>query len=839
MQQADPTPSAPRTDSADAPAAASRGLGGAVLDLFSSVRFGIVLLVLLFVYSTIGSAGVLYPEGWNIFSADNWAHDQLRQWRPFEMTEFEWFNWWPFSTLMLLIAANVIVTTLRRIPFKPVNYGVWAIHTGIVVLIVGSFVYFGSKVEGDTPVARRVVVAEFDATQPDGSTKRERVQFLASPGQRVESGSGALRTSFAVTQVDPAWELLTGDDKGKRVYSVTVMVERNGKRFMRQLLAGKPELTEDLIFTNDQKQPVKRAIKEIGKPIFDDTLALSLDYAPQEWFYLRNDLVKSWALYVRPLGETKWTERPIRGLPLYNDRIGSRDDVYQQPGDAVLALDPIDVAVGPAAADDPFADVTFRVSGYLRYAMERTKIVDGGPSAPLNPVVFLEVADGRGQKASYRLVARDPERSRADAGALRFVSLAGEGEIERFKRQPSLTVRVPAKNIEIHEDIRDVASSNPDAPFVEIKGSEIDLGGGKLSAPYAYRVIGVRDDVPLRDQFLALATVEVRTPKGVFRRWVFDDASLTRDVVKADASDAHGAPSIADPSIELAFEPGNGLALVVLAHGPEAGRLRMVSTIAGAAQVKELKPREATELAAGVTVRVDELFERAATESKPLVIPRAERQRDAMETFAQIKLDVPGATAGSASQWIPFNRWVFDAQEDALRRTPYEPRVVTLADGRKVEVMFSRQRLPLGTAVALEEFVLTSHIGGFTGSQGSIRDYMSAVRFKGVHAAAWSEPQRVSVNEPVEHDGLWYFQAQWDPPDMRQAEDGTASAGLNYTVLGVGNRVGVHVQLAGCCIAVLGMIYAFYVKPVIKRRRQDEVLAGLGRGRDGGRQVQP
>jgi hypothetical protein len=27
------------------------------------------------------------------------------------------------------------------------------------------------------------------------------------------------------------------------------------------------------------------------------------------------------------------------------------------------------------------------------------------------------------------------------------------------------------------------------------------------------------------------------------------------------------------------------------------------------------------------------------------------------------------------------------------------------------------------------------------------------------------------------------------------------------------------------------MIYAFYVKPVIKRRRQEEVLAGLARGR--------
>ncbi|MFM7808147.1 MAG: hypothetical protein ACKPEA_09515, partial [Planctomycetota bacterium] len=64
---------------------------------------------------------------------------------------------------------------------------------------------------------------------------------------------------------------------------------------------------------------------------------------------------------------------------------------------------------------------------------------------------------------------------------------------------------------------------------------------------------------------------------------------------------------------------------------------------------------------------------------------------------------------------------------------------------------------------------------------------------------------------------LSFFQAQWDPPD-----DGGGSAppslGLNYTVLGVGSRNGVGMQLVGCIIAVLGMLYAFYVKPVIKRR---------------------
>ena len=83
--------------------------------------------------------------------------------------------------------------------------------------------------------------------------------------------------------------------------------------------------------------------------------------------------------------------------------------------------------------------------------------------------------------------------------------------------------------------------------------------------------------------------------------------------------------------------------------------------------------------------------------------------------------------------------------------------------------------------------------------------------------------KRVSVNNPKEpHDGYWFFQAQWDPPAEGQP-------GLNYTVLGVGNRNGVMVQLAGCCIAVIGMIYAFYVKPTLKRRRQAAVYATVAR----------
>jgi hypothetical protein len=49
-----------------------------------------------------------------------------------------------------------------------------------------------------------------------------------------------------------------------------------------------------------------------------------------------------------------------------------------------------------------------------------------------------------------------------------------------------------------------------------------------------------------------------------------------------------------------------------------------------------------------------------------------------------------------------------------------------------------------------------------------------------------------------------------------------------HTVLGVGNRNGVGAMLAGVCISIAGMIYAFYVKPAIVRHRKRAALARAG-----------
>src|SRR5688572_724746 len=190
-----------------------RGPIGLVMDLFSSVWLGVSLLSLLFIYSAIGSSGV--PTSINIFDPANWL--AIRQYPGLEMTEFEWFHWWPFDLIIALICVNLVVATLRRIPFNVLNLGVWMIHTGIIIVALGSVWYFSTKVEGDAPVARRRIFVQAPGM-------RQPTSMVASPGTSILVGEGAEGYFLQVRNIDPQWELLSGEDKGERAYKVSVMV---------------------------------------------------------------------------------------------------------------------------------------------------------------------------------------------------------------------------------------------------------------------------------------------------------------------------------------------------------------------------------------------------------------------------------------------------------------------------------------------------------------------------------------------------------------------------------------------------------------------------------------
>lgn len=74
----------------------------------------------------------------------------LRRLPILEMSELEFYSWWPLRVVLLLFVLNLVVATVRRIEFIFVNIGVLTVHTGIVVIALGSVYYSGLKREGDT-----------------------------------------------------------------------------------------------------------------------------------------------------------------------------------------------------------------------------------------------------------------------------------------------------------------------------------------------------------------------------------------------------------------------------------------------------------------------------------------------------------------------------------------------------------------------------------------------------------------------------------------------------------------------------------------------------------------
>lgn len=782
----------------------SRGPVTLFLDLFSSVRLGIVLLVILFVYSTVGSAGIILPTRGPADFTFLWIgfeHSMLRQWRPFELTEFEWFHTAYFNGLIGLICLNIIVTTLRRIRLSTLNLGVWMIHSGIIMLCIGSIIYFGTKVEGDAPVMRREVVIQVPGVEAP-------VRLAALPGASTAVMSPAGEYTFRVVDIDPNWSLRTAGDEGRTAFAVTVNVTTPTTSFARTMLAGFPEYTEDVI---PGKGRVKKLEEFGGKALVDESLKLSLAPRPTTEFWLRETA----AVYARPKGALPWSMRPIEGLPRYNDYVSAPErDVWPvRAMGAEPALRPSALALdvqGPGDGVDPLGASRVRITGYLRYAVLTTGWTDGGST--LNPLVDLTLRDANGDLVGNEtLLAFDPrERSRFN-GNLVFEWVNSVEELARFEApgDRSLTIRVPATGEELKIAIDEsVLDADPDRPLTPI---------GETG--FAYKVINLVDRLPLSDgTAVTLLRVQIQTPESTFTRWVFEDPARNRDNAETRDEDPH-APQPPDPRIETVFNAGHSAPLTIVAGPGEVG-VRVYSREEGqAVQMKLAPPGTTVDVVLGMRLTIRKLVTNAVAEVKPQIIPWQQRDKDAdsSQLYALVQVEISGG-GRTETHWVPFHRYAFESRsETPPNLSRFEPVEFSLADGSKVEVVVSRERRALPNPVLLDDFILTTNIGGFSGSVSSIRDWTSVVQFEG--AEGLSTARTISTNAPQEYGGMWFFQAFWDAPQPGRTN------GLAFTGLGVGNRNGVYTQLAGCCIAVTGMLYAFYVKPIIRRRRKDMALA--------------
>ena len=768
-----------------------------VLDFFSGIRLCVVLLSVLFVYCAIGSAGFWVPLDPSTMELSPIQYQQIRQWPIFEMTEFEWFHTWAFYAICGLICLNMSLATIRRVPLDVLRAGTWMIHGGIIVMTVGAVIYFSQKIEGDSPVLRREVLisvpGHVGATMP----------AIEGSSVSLRGKEGTYR--FAVDEINPNWPILSGTDEGETTYSVSVRVmDPEGDTWIRQLLAGYPQYTEDIIPGEGRAKNIER----FGRAIIDDTIALNLGPAVQEWFWVKD----SSALYLRPQGGKQWSERPLIHMPRYNDYIPTKDAVFAGPQVEDGFVRDLDVP-GVVDESDAFPEVSARVVGFLRYATMDTRVADA-EGAPLNPVADLRIFGADGAGSNYELVAFDAERAEGPGGAVRFNWIDDPDLIGVLDEGYSsvLTIRVPEYGVDMDVPFRVLDDPEGDTEFVEIEGT-----------PYSYRVLDLLPQFAMPGgRSVSLAIVEFDTPEGRLQRWVSNDPSITRDLTDG----AHESQVALDPRFETSYNAVK-LGTVTLIAGPE-GVVEPRVVVLNPTGTGTLIAREVEVGGAPISLgiqdlqlRVQDLTTHGMSVTKPQIVPPEQRERN-VDQAGVARMALVEVDDGQRKQrkWTRFHRYAFDRDLEYNSFGQVTPTTFVLSDGTPIEVLFSRERERLPNPVMLEDFVLETHEGGYDGTTVSVRNWLSQVRFMRA-GGEWSEVNDVKANSPSAFNGMWFFQASWDPP-QQPGPDGTGgSPGLNHTGLGVGNREGVITMLVGTTLSVIGMIYAFYIKPVIKRRRRD------------------
>jgi hypothetical protein len=194
------------------------------------------------------------------------------------------------------------------------------------------------------------------------------------------------------------------------------------------------------------------------------------------------------------------------------------------------------------------------------------------------------------------------------------------------------------------------------------------------------------------------------------------------------------------------------------------------------------------------------------------VVPIAQRDRNA-DVAGQFQVIRVRVSMGNWSEElaVPFQPFAGDSDP----RLSWGDASVTIPETRGLlRMQLSRMQYPLPASVTLEKFELVQYPGG-NNLLGPMRDFKSTLRIADLRDPTRQLVDVAHMNHPIYYDnGEWlFFQAQWDPDGQR------------YSVIGIGNRPAVRMMLTGCGMIFVGLIYAFYIKPIIIRRMKRNALS--------------
>ena len=500
---------------------------------------------------------------------------------------------------------------------------------------------------------------------------------------------------------------------------------------------------------------------------------------------------------------------------------------------AFLSMDPNTGEAKPEALANDLGvpTVWLDITGYWPYAEIKTDYVED-PAGNLSGVaVHLNDAQGGATTPTAWLVGSDPSAKSQDMGGVELENriASGASEIAAIKKSAAQIHRIDVKVKGYTQQL-----------FVEVGGT-YKLG----DSGYTITVESFNPAFPMSGtgEMVQALTLHVTstapaTPRE-FRRMILGGKVIQTDFLLNAASAGPMGKRQKEPidkDLELRYTLNDPFSLLPL-QGREKHTL--VTSLASGILDIAAGPAEATQVhdlpSTGASISIAPADDDAThtpfllnveqknhlrRDQHVVEVPPAQRDRDTGQAgiFQVVRVRV---TSGNTQQevLVPYSQyaaeesWSDSATQDG--RTVARSTPVWLPGAHAaLELRLGQEYDWLPARLTLERFDAVPYDGlGSTGSN-LMRDFASTLTIEDHHSGE-KTTDVAHMNHPVYFGGgSWlFFQAQWDPDGQR------------WTILGVGNRPGVGVMVSGCVMIVIGLMYAFYVKPIVVRRMKQSALA--------------
>ncbi len=742
---------------------------------------------------------------------------QFRRLPGVEMSELEFYAWWPLSLVLLLFMVNLVVATVRRIEFIFPKVGVLTVHTGIVTIALGSLVYAAAKQEGD--------VILLSGGLDDAGKPR----------------AGPPQNGFFDNTDTALW--LSVDD---------------GIRWEQRPLGKMPRYYDYNL----------RAVGGVGGeggglegPRHRDAPDWQRDFGPLDirvadplppppGVAVDSERVLDARVKFRVVGYASYCELDQAWVSLGAEASASAAGVGGGE-----SLRDVEVWLTRPDPEGKSPEPVSRAQKVFRFvpgvASQRVEILEG----------VLGVEYTRGMSAERWRDLQEPLATGVQhALVVEVPSATAGGQAFRAVYPAVVGAPISVGQTGYRLEVKDVLAQPP-FPIIT---------PGFQGAQSSMAIVRVTPPARATD-----ASAGGAAPPS-YERWVYhrfpeiaqemvDDAGVGTGGAAGGGMPKRRDP---DPGIRISYidasmvqvyfdEPIGGRA------GAEARAIVRVPGAEGGSGVNVypgLKEGSEVPIAPALKMRLGARQENAIRVEVPRVVGELERNKNLVGNHqsAAIALEIieePRAGAKETAPrvlWVPFSQYL-GVDNAGVRRVP-------LSDGRQVSVAFGRVRHALPMRIALKDFEMIPYPNSETP-----RDYRSDVIVTMEEEGEGGtiirdEVRKTSLNEPLlvrvpfrNRDDVpmpvnWiaraaslviptqykFAQAGWDNSGWRETK-ARAEAGelpravARYTILGVGNNPGIYVIAAGAIMMSVGIPWAFYLKPILMRRRKRKLQMQLAK----------